>query len=458
MNTNALEHILERDYMQGIIKGDESAIEPNEGLTGVPIPEMLEILRLISRVEPLDVLLERVANTISKQFAMKALTICVQDEETGVFRPRVVRGFPEDQKRAIRDHVYPLERKRDELDDKFRIDDNCYYVRAEGLTHVYSDDVDYISDVAKLSSTRNSSDEWHDLDYIDFVMTDRLGNWIGWIEIDEPENRKMPSRETIAKIQLLSNLTAIAIENSKMYQDAIDAVGESQSYLNLIVHDVGNLVDPLIFYLESMERAQRPQGDKSTQLTKAISLAREARNLVENVRELSNIRASDELPKRHYDLREVLVRCIASTKRDHPSKDVVVGFDCPYTECFVKADDLIFDLFSNILDNSVKYSGDTTAEFDVSIVDGHSAWTVRVEDRGIGIPDDKKGSVFSKFARRPDSHSGSGLGLSVVSLLVDRYKGLVHVKDRIPGDHGKGACFEVALPKDRDEGERPRKT
>ena len=451
MNTNALEHVPESDDMQGIIKGDESAIESHEGSTGVPISEMLEILELICRVEPLDVLLERIASTISKRFAVKALTICVQDEETGFFRPQAVLGFEEDQRRAIRNHAYPLDRKRDELDEKFRIDDNCYYVRAEGLTQVYNDDVDYISDVAELSRTRDSSDEWHDLDYIDFIMTDRLGNWIGWIEIDEPENRRMPSRETIAKIQVLTDLTAIAIENSKMYQDAIDAIGESQGYLDLIVHDIGNLVDPLIFYLESMERAQRTPGDHTTPLAKAISLARDAKNLVENVRGISNIKASDVLPGRRYDLREVLVRCISSAKRDHPSKDVVVGFDCPHTECFVKADDLIFDLFSNILGNSVKYSGGTTAEFDVSIANGHSAWTVRVEDRGIGIPDDKKESVFSKFARRPDGYSGSGLGLSVVSLLVDRYKGLVTVKDRVPGDHVKGACFEVALPKDQGE-------
>jgi len=437
--------------MQGIIKGDESAIEPHERLTGVPISEMLEILELIGRMEPLDVLLERVASTISKQFDMKALTICVQDDETGFFRPQAVHGFPEDQKRAIRDHAYSLDRKRDELDDKFRIDNNCYYVRAEGLTQVYNDDVDYISDISELSKTRESSDEWHDLDHIDFIMTDRLGNWIGWIDIDEPKNRKTPSRETIAKIQVLSDLTAIAIENSKMYQDAIDAVGESQSYLDLIVHDIGNLVDPLIFYLESMERAKHTPEGHTTQLAKAISLARDAKNLVENVRGISNIKASDELPGRRYDLREVLIKCISSVKRDHPSKDVVVGFDCPYTECFVKADELIFDLFSNILGNSVKYSNGTTAEFDVSIADGHSAWTVRIEDRGIGIPDDRKESVFSKFARRPDGCSGSGLGLSVVSLLVDRYKGLVAVKDRVPGDHVKGACFEVALPKDQDD-------
>jgi signal transduction histidine kinase len=438
--------------MHDTLREEESRIEPHEGLSGVPISDMLEILRLISRVEPLGILLERVACTISSRFSIKTLTICLQDEETGFFRPRVVHGFPENQKRAIKEHAYTLDRKRDELIEEFRIDENCYHVRAEGLTHVYNDDVDYIQDVSDLPKARESQDEWHDLDYIDFIMTDRLGNWIGWIEIDEPVARRIPSRDTISKIQVLSDLTAIAIENSKMYDDAIQAVGESQGYLDLIIHDIGNLIDPMIFYLESMERAQRGSADASTQLAKALSLARDAKGLVENVRGISLIKASEILQKSDFDLREVLIKCISSVKRNHPVKDIVVGFDCPYTGCFVLADDLIFDLFSNILGNSVKYSGGDTAELDVSLSDGHSAWIVRIEDKGVGIPDERKAAVFSRLAPRTGTGTGSGLGLSIVSHLVNRYNGLVTVKDRIKGDHTKGACFEVALPKRKDDG------
>ena len=441
--------------MQETARDDDAIVEPHENLSGVPISEMLEILRLISRVEPLDDLLNRVADTISRRFSIRALTICLDDEETGFFRPRVVCGFPEDQTRAIKEHAYTLERKRDELQEEFRIDENCYYVRAEGLTQVYNDDVDYIPDIAELPRTRESQDEWHDLDYIDFIMTDRLGNWIGWIEIDEPNDRRIPSRDCIAKIQVLAGLTAIAIENSKMYDDAIRAVSESQGYLDLIIHDIGNMVDPLIFYLESMERAQQGSGSHIPQLDKAVTLARETRNLVDNVRGISQIKASDAIPRRGFDLREVLVKCISSVKRDHPSKDIVVGFDCPYSGCNVSADDLIFDLFSNILSNSVKYSGGQTAELDVSISDGHSAWIVRIEDRGIGIPDEKKGCIFDRFSPRPGNGKAGGLGLSIVSLLVGRYNGLVTVKDRVQGDYTKGACFEVALPKQKDEAALP---
>ena len=442
--------------MQEIARGEGTTTEPHENLTGVPISEMLEILRLISRVEPLQVLLDRVANTITDRFAVRQLTICLQDEESGFFCPKVVRGFPEDQMRAIKEHAYSLDRKQDELDEKFRIDDRCYFVRVEGLTHVYNDDVDYIPDLDELPRTRKSQEEWHDLDYIDFIMTDRLGNWIGWIEIDEPSNRRIPPRDTIAKIQILTDLTAIAIENSKMYEDAIEAISESQGYLDLIIHDIGNLINPLIFYLESMERAQKGSSSVPPQLEKATALAREARNLVDNVRDISQIKASDAIPRRSFDLREVLVKCISSVKRDHPAKDIVVGFDCPYAGCSVSADDLIFDLFSNILSNSVKYSRGETAELDVSISDGHSAWMVRIEDRGVGIPDEKKGGIFDRLSSRPEDAKGAGLGLSIVSLLVRRYNGLVTVRDRVDGDYTKGACFEVALPKVMGEASRAR--
>ncbi|MBU0624148.1 MAG: histidine kinase, partial [Candidatus Thermoplasmatota archaeon] len=55
--------------------------------------------------------------------------------------------------------------------------------------------------------------------------------------------------------------------------------------------------------------------------------------------------------------------------------------------------------------------------------------------------------IFSRFARRPDGVTGTGLGLSIVSLLVERYRGLISVEDRIPGDFSQGACFQISFPK-----------
>ena len=434
--------------MQQSAEASESADNaPSETLTDLH-KDLADILRMITRAEPLDRILERIASVIEDRFAIKSLTICLLDDESGSFRPVLVNGFAEDQARAILKHEYSLERKRDELNEKFRVCRDCYYIRAEELTNLYNDDLDYLRDLADLKTT-NGSREWHDLDYVDLLMTDRLGSLIGWIEIDEPRNRQTLPVETIQRMQVLSDLAAIAVENSRMSDDAITAVIESQGHLDIIVHDIGSLIEPLSRHLDEMKRNSEPGSDISARIEKAISIVRDARNLVKNVHKLTEARQGGAPNRRAFDLKQVLVESIASIKNEFPEKDVIIDMDFPEEECEVLADELIPNLFSNILNNSVRYCRGNQAEIEIAISNGHDSWMVEISDHGIGIPDERKKDVFSRFAKGTGSANGAGLGLSIVALLVSRYNGLITLEDRVRGDYTQGTSFVIALPKDR---------
>ncbi len=413
----------------------------------IPINNLLEILKIISRVEPLDVLLDKVASTISSAFGIRSLVICTLDDEAGVFNPRAIKGFPQDSMNAIRRHTYTLDRKKQEFRSELRIGERTYYMRPEVEHRLTNEDMDYVIDPSIISRKRASPDEWHPLDSISFLMVDRLGNWVGWIEIDETVDGKVPPPDVIGRIQLLAELTGIAIENSRVYEDAIAAMNESQGYLDLIVHDIGNIVNPLIYYQEKIEASGALDDKNREYLDRAIAASKAAKGLVDNVRKVSEAKSSDALIEESMDLREVLVKCVSALKRDFPSKDIIVSLDCPENGCMVKVDSLIHDLFMNILSNAVKYNPNQTAEIEVGISNGPGVWTVLIEDHGIGIPDENKSEVFNRFAKRPDGVSGTGMGLSIVSLLVERYKGVISIRDRVPGNPNEGASFEVAFPK-----------
>lgn len=433
--------------MQGVERDDSRDESEISSSRTIPISDMLDILKLISRVEPIDLLLDKIASTITSSFAVESLVICILDEQTGLFVPRCVKGFPEDNATAIRKHTYSEDRKKKDILDEFRIGQKTYLVRAENLSRMCNEDMDYLVDPARVSEPRVSQDQWHELDYMVFMMVDRLGNWTGWIEIDYTKDRRLLPRDAIHRIQLLADLVGIAVENSKMYEDAISAMNESQGYLDLIVHDIGNMINPLLYYLEKIDKSGTLDSGSSDSLVKALAVSRAAKGLVDNVRKMSEAKSSQYSEKDRYDLRDVLVRCISTLKREFPSRDIVVSFDCPEGECAVEADDLISDLFMNLLSNAVKYNPKPTAEIEVSIENGAGVWTVSIEDHGIGIPDERKGTVFNRFARRPEGVTGTGMGLSIVSLLVERYAGVVGVTDRVRGDHSEGTCFEVAFPK-----------
>lgn len=414
----------------------------------IPTADLLEILKLISRAEPLELLLDRTTSTIASTFNVRSMVVCTLDEHSGMFVPRHVRGFPEDNAAAIRKHVYSMDRKKRDLLKGHRVESRTYFVRAEEELSMTNEDMDYVLDHSALASPRKSPEHWHPLDYMLFLMTDRLGNWIGWVEIDYMADGLIPSNDAVHKIQLLTDLIGIAIENSRIYEDAISAMTESHAYLDLIVQDIGNMVNPLIFYLERIEKSGTLDSENNDSLVKALAMSRAARGLVDNVRRLSEAKSISASEMGRYDLRDVIVKCISALKTEFPSRDIVVSLDCPEGECVIGADNLIHDLFMNLLSNAVKHNPSSTAEIDVSIHDGTGVWTVTIEDHGSGITDERKSELFSGIASKArGSQNGNGMGLSIVNLLVERYSGVIGISDRVTGNPSEGACFEIAFPK-----------
>jgi signal transduction histidine kinase len=70
-----------------------------------------------------------------------------------------------------------------------------------------------------------------------------------------------------------------------------------------------------------------------------------------------------------------------------------------------------------------------------------------VTDTGVGIPEQHLPHVFDRFykADQSRSHTGSGLGLSIVKAIVERHGGSVSARSR----QGVETTFEIVLPQER---------
>ncbi|MGN1002831.1 MAG: sensor histidine kinase, partial [Oscillospiraceae bacterium] len=78
----------------------------------------------------------------------------------------------------------------------------------------------------------------------------------------------------------------------------------------------------------------------------------------------------------------------------------------------------------------------------------------RVEDTGVGIPEEELGKIFNRFYRvdkaRSRAAGGTGLGLSIVRDTVRRHGGTVTASRREP----EGSCFTVRFPAWKEGGEK----
>ena len=70
---------------------------------------------------------------------------------------------------------------------------------------------------------------------------------------------------------------------------------------------------------------------------------------------------------------------------------------------------------------------------------------VEVKDNGIGIKEENLEKIFDKFYQEDASHNseGNGLGLAIVSKIIELHKGSIEVKSKV----GEGTSFIVTIPK-----------
>jgi signal transduction histidine kinase len=104
----------------------------------------------------------------------------------------------------------------------------------------------------------------------------------------------------------------------------------------------------------------------------------------------------------------------------------------------------IAQLFTNLLDNAVKYiDPNRRGHIKISGKTDNGKSVYCVADNGSGICEKNRHKIFEAFSRlRPEEDSnGQGLGLSIVSRIVERNNGKVWVESQ----EGQGSSFYVEL-------------
>ncbi|MBU3962469.1 MAG: PAS-domain containing protein [Alphaproteobacteria bacterium] len=106
-------------------------------------------------------------------------------------------------------------------------------------------------------------------------------------------------------------------------------------------------------------------------------------------------------------------------------------------------------IVTNLVGNAIKFTekGHVLIELSSTPSDGSQVMlSMRIEDTGIGIPEDKRASIFEKFSQVDTSstrrHEGTGLGLAITAGLVDLFGGHIDVESTI----GEGSVFTVHVP------------
>ncbi|BAI61459.1 putative histidine kinase [Methanocella paludicola SANAE] len=221
---------------------------------------------------------------------------------------------------------------------------------------------------------------------------------------------------------------------------------QAELYVDLMSHDINNMNQAMMGYLEMAIELLGLQGKDKELVEKPLEIIEHSSKLIDNVKKLRRLEAG-EVPPRVLDLGEVLSQVRDEYKSVH-GRDVTINYT-PVADRLVEANELLLDVFSNLVGNSIKHSQGPiiiNIELTTAIDEGKKYYRVAIEDNGPGIPDEQKKNLFADIKKSERRAIRRGLGLRLVKTLVNDYQGRVWVEDRVPGEHGEGARFVVELP------------
>lgn len=215
-----------------------------------------------------------------------------------------------------------------------------------------------------------------------------------------------------------------------------------QAFVDGVAHELRTPITLISGRAQSLRRPLTPASPLSPTLDQIVA---EADRMSSLVRVLLDLARQDSgrlgLQQRHLDLEEFLLELYEWLVALAPDRLRLLEPSSNGLPPVVADPDRLQQCLTSLVDNALRYS---SGAVDLSAGYDHGSLVLHVRDRGPGVPEAEKTLIFERFMRGSAAVNsrGSGIGLSVVQLLMQAMGGTVQVVDA----PGGGADFQLRLP------------
>ena len=256
------------------------------------------------------------------------------------------------------------------------------------------------------------------------------------------------SSDDLHFFEALGRRMGLALENSRLYQEAQRANRLKDEFVALVSHELRTPLTPILggVYMLRTEARDEQMFERALDLIERN--AKTQVRIVNDLLDVSRIMSGKlRLNMEPVDLTDVIHAAVETVRPASDAKDIQIDVDLKSAGAMVSGDaDRLQQVIWNLLANAVKFTPNGgRIVIELANVDG--AVEVRITDNGIGIDADFLPFVFDRFRQADTSrtrvHGGLGLGLAIVRHLVESHGGTVHAQSS--GDE-QGSTFIVRLP------------
>ena len=145
------------------------------------------------------------------------------------------------------------------------------------------------------------------------------------------------------------------------------------------------------------------------------------------------------------NINELIEHILKRLKPIAEKSDIEVVYES-FRPVVAEVDEVKFTLvITNLVENAIKYNNEG-GWVHISLNSDHQFFYIKVEDNGLGIPEDSVEHIFERFYRADKSHSreigGTGLGLAITKSAIAMHNGEIKVRSKL----NEGSTFDVRIP------------
>ena len=275
------------------------------------------------------------------------------------------------------------------------------------------------------------------------------GDIIGAITFVANDLGKFHEPHQIAMAEELARRSALAYENSHLYQLSQEAIEIRNDFLSIASHELNTPITSLKLQLQMVRRkllSEATQKFDQSSFTKSIdSSVMHVDRLIKLVGVLLDV-SRIQSGKFTYNFEDFNAKDAVNEILER-NLDILNDSHCKVTinnvqDIQVRWDRTRFEqVLTNILNNAIKYA---PGELELKVEPQGEEVVISLSDHGEGIQKDKLITIFDRFERLNSNQNvgGLGLGLYIVKQIVEGHGGSVTVES----ETGQGTTFIIKLP------------
>lgn len=226
---------------------------------------------------------------------------------------------------------------------------------------------------------------------------------------------------------------------------------EHDSFINAVTHELKTPIASIRLYLETLQSRTVSEAQRREFYDIMLADADRLHHTVDQVLKAGVAREKPKVAARApVDMATLARECVELALVRHHLEPGAIALEARADHPLMVRGDAegLRTVLVNLLDNAVKYSGQSVrVTVSVAAPAPDTIW-VRVQDRGVGIPRKQLKRIFNRFyraqARTLKQVKGTGLGLYIVRSIARAHGGRVFAQSE---GEGRGATFTLELPR-----------